>query len=154
MSAISHANARVHFFAAAPGDESEESPLAVNSAALPVKAPVVVCCGATAFADTGDAKKMAATKLTSLLGPHRLVGTALDGVNVRDIISGPTAGHTVALTDAGVFTWGKNHRGQLGVGDEETKFGPCLVEGLKKETIVHAACGKVNLGNRPWISSS
>jgi alpha-tubulin suppressor-like RCC1 family protein len=115
----------------------------VLSAALPVKNPVVVCCGATAFADTGDAKKMAAAKLTTLLAPHRLVGTALDGVTVTDVISGPCAGHTVALTDGGVFAWGKNHRGQLGVGDEETKHGPCLVEALKKETVVHAACGKV-----------
>jgi hypothetical protein len=81
----------------------EEEPLAVLSAALPVKTPVVVCCGATAFADTGDAKKTAATKASCLLGPRRLVGTALDGIVVRDIISGPVSARFVCRAQGSVF---------------------------------------------------
>ena len=38
----------------------------------------------------------------------------------------------------------ENHRGQLGVGDEDAHGSPTLVAGLKKEKIVHAATGKAH----------
>lgn len=43
---------------------------------------------------------------TALAGPHRLVGP-FDGITVRQVISGPTSQHTIAITDSGVFAWGR-----------------------------------------------
>ena len=107
---------------------------------------MVVVCGATELADVGDVKKAAAVKATALPGPHRLVGTALDGVKVVNICSGPASNHCVAITDKGAcFVWGKNHRGQLGVGDEQLRNCPTPVAGaLAKEVVVAAATGKAH----------
>ena len=41
-----------------------------------------------------------------------------------------------------MFTWGANHAGQLGVGDQENRVVPTLVTGLlKTKTIVQVAAG-------------
>jgi len=125
--------------------ESEKT-LASVSKAEPLKNPVVVVCGATNFDAIGDTKKAAESKATALWGPHRLVGTALDGVVLREVVSGPTSCHSVAISDKGkAFTWGRNKFGQLGTGDEQSRNAPTPVTGpLAKEVVVAAACGKTH----------
>ena len=176
---------------------------------------MVVVCGATEMSGVGDVKLMAAVKASSLAGPHRLVGTALDGVKVVAIgdlsqtvpvaitwtrcksidrwptsSRGPRAATALPSRTRGRSLPGEvrsrdfssncvaaalrstpmsfaakdihgsfscmarpllllprpeNHKGQLGVGDEEMRNMPTLVEGpLKKEVVVHAATGKAH----------
>jgi hypothetical protein len=109
-----------------------------------LKAPVIVLCGATAFSDVNDTKKAAEVKASCLQAPHRFVSAALEGLNVRNIITSSTSCHSILLTDKGCFAWGKNHRGQLGVGDELGRQSPAPVSALAKETVVYAATGKAH----------
>mmetsp|Transcript_12114 Transcript_12114/g.48750 ORF Transcript_12114/g.48750 Transcript_12114/m.48750 type:complete len:602 (+) Transcript_12114:67-1872(+) len=51
--------------------------------------------------------------------------------------------HTAALVDGGqMYTWGKGAEGRLGMGDEESRSSPTLVEALQKVTFI--ACGYVS----------
>ena len=67
---------------------------------LPVTVSMFVCCGVTAFADTSNANRQPTGKSKSIFAPHRLTGTALDGVVVytSSRASGPAAGHTAGPT--------------------------------------------------------
>jgi len=50
--------------------------------------------------------------------------------------------HTMAVTDAGeLFTWGDGRFGKLGHGDDNHKFVPTLVEGLRGQRVVGVAGG-------------
>lgn len=80
----------------------------------------------------------------NLWGPHRVV---LDGsdkaLRVKGVFSGCNACHSVIVTDEGItMTFGRNDKGQLGVGDTETKTFPVVVNALKGIDVVAAACGR------------
>lgn len=80
----------------------------------------------------------------SLWGPHKV---CLDGsdkpLRVRGVFSGCNACHSVIVTDEGVaMTFGRNDKGQLGLGDTETRITPVVVEALKGIDVVAAACGR------------
>ncbi len=50
--------------------------------------------------------------------------------------------HTVAVTDEGeVFTFGRNHKGQLGLGDDRDTARPTVIKSIKNERIVSVSCG-------------
>ncbi|XP_022085446.1 protein RCC2 homolog [Acanthaster planci] len=77
----------------------------------------------------------------NLWGPHRMA--VLSGIKVRSVISGPTACHSIIITEAGkAMSWGRGDKGQLGHGDLNRCEAPKLIEGLKEFTIVNAACGR------------
>lgn len=81
----------------------------------------------------------------NLWGPHRvcLDGASGDPLRVRGVFSGCNACHSVIVTDDGVaMTFGRNDKGQLGVGDTETRTLPTVVEALKGIDVVAAACGR------------
>ena len=74
---------------------------------------------------------------------------ALGGLIVMGIAAG--LAHTVACTDSGaVFAWGWNSDGQLGLGDDQNRCQPELVDAsiLEDEHI-----DKVRLTKRPFICS-
>jgi alpha-tubulin suppressor-like RCC1 family protein len=49
--------------------------------------------------------------------------------------------HTVGLTKKGeVFTWGSNHKGKLGHGDEVSRQHPTKVAGLNGLVITQISC--------------
>eukprot|EP00955_Chlamydomonas_euryale_P016128 172261-Chlamydomonas_euryale.AAC.1 len=64
--------------------------------------------------------------------------------DVRVVAAG--AKHTVVLTDKGVFAWGANAHGQLGLGDTESRALPCQVLALDGvgEAFVQASCGEAH----------
>eukprot|EP00057_Strongylocentrotus_purpuratus_P026982 XP_011681456.1 PREDICTED: protein RCC2 homolog [Strongylocentrotus purpuratus] len=77
----------------------------------------------------------------NLWGPHRL--SALEGIRVRNVFSGPSSCHSVIITEEGkAMTFGRNDREQLGHGDDYRRDVPTLVEGLEDHHIVTAACGR------------
>lgn len=80
----------------------------------------------------------------NLWGPHKVL---LDGsekaLRVKGVFSGCNACHSVIVTEEGVtMTFGRNDKGQLGLGDFETRTTPVVVEALRGINIVAAACGR------------
>lgn len=77
----------------------------------------------------------------NLWGPHRL--SSLKGIRVRFVAAGNVACHSVLITEEGkTMTWGRNDKGQLGHGDLVRRDDPLVVEALKNETVISAACGR------------
>lgn len=71
--------------------------------------------------------------------PEEVILPAADVV-VKMLACG--GGHTVVVTeDRNVFAFGRNNRGQLGVGDMEHKDKPAFVEGLHGKDILQVECG-------------
>lgn len=51
--------------------------------------------------------------------------------------------HTMCLTaDGVVYSWGKNAKGELGLGDDAERYIPTVVESLKGTPVIIIACGK------------
>ncbi|KAM9176156.1 LOW QUALITY PROTEIN: protein RCC2 [Mergus octosetaceus] len=77
----------------------------------------------------------------NLWGPHRY--GCLSGIQVRSVVSGPCAAHSLLITAEGkLWSWGRNEKGQLGHGDTKRVEAPRLIEVLGNEAIVLAACGR------------
>ncbi|KAJ6656829.1 hypothetical protein lerEdw1_003160 [Lerista edwardsae] len=77
----------------------------------------------------------------NLWGPHRY--GSLTGIQVRMVVSGPCAAHSLLITAEGkLWSWGRNDKGQLGHGDTHRVDAPKPVEALGSETVVLAACGR------------
>lgn len=59
------------------------------------------------------------------------------------IAAGSASCHSVAIDDSGrCYVWGRNEKGQLGLGDQLNRNIPTLLEALKDEQIVFASCGR------------
>lgn len=80
----------------------------------------------------------------NLWGPHRVcLDNSGKALRVKGIFSGCNACHSVIITDDGVvMTFGRNDKGQLGLGDTETRLTPVAIDKLKGVNIVAAACGR------------
>ncbi|XP_051161683.1 protein RCC2 homolog [Leptopilina boulardi] len=77
----------------------------------------------------------------SLWVPHTFKN--LNGSRVRLVASASAAAHNVVVTeDNRCLTFGRNDKGQLGVGDMKRRDEPTEVEGLKGHTVIAAACGR------------
>lgn len=75
----------------------------------------------------------------NLWGPH----SWSDKTRIKKVISSCTACHSVLITaDGRVMTWGRNDKGQLGLGDTDTRVTPTVVQSLKDYKVIDAACGK------------
>lgn len=84
------------------------------------------------------AKNVAQSIGRNLWGPH-----ALGDYRVKEVISSCCSCHSVAITpDGKVLTWGRNDKGQLGLGDVVTRSTPTLIKSLEGVNVVTAACGK------------
>lgn len=71
--------------------------------------------------------------------PEKITG-ALDELNVVAVETGN--GVSYAITDTGaLYAWGFNSNGQLGLGDQDERLVPTLVEGLGLETVVAVSSG-------------
>eukprot|EP01023_Acetabularia_acetabulum_P048796 TRINITY_DN5170_c1_g1_i2.p1 TRINITY_DN5170_c1_g1~~TRINITY_DN5170_c1_g1_i2.p1 ORF type:complete len:471 (-),score=95.20 TRINITY_DN5170_c1_g1_i2:71-1483(-) len=77
-----------------------------------------------------------------LLGPHRFKN--LLGVRIGLIGTGCSANHAVAVDISGTTTyiWGRNDKCQLGLGDNIQRNMPIIVESLRGQKVVSAACGR------------
>uniref|UniRef100_A0A8C3S9R6 Regulator of chromosome condensation 2 n=1 Tax=Chelydra serpentina TaxID=8475 RepID=A0A8C3S9R6_CHESE len=77
----------------------------------------------------------------NLWGPHRY--GCLSGIQVRTVVSGPCAAHSLLITTEGkLWSWGRNEKGQLGHGDTKRVEAPKLIDVLGSEVIASAACGR------------
>ncbi|BFZ23016.1 hypothetical protein BsWGS_26055 [Bradybaena similaris] len=104
----------------------------------------VLFCGATNWDLVGRKalpKGMKNLGGPNLWGPNRVEG--LKGIKMRTVASGCNAAHCVAITNEGkVFVWGRNEKGQLGLGNTDRQDTPQVLEAFQGQNIVAAACGR------------
>ena len=67
----------------------------------------------------------------------------LRGVRVVSIAAGFR--HSMVLTDEGVvYSFGAGHHGQLGLGDEQSRYGPKVIKALRDVRVVAIAAGRTH----------
>ncbi|RZF41072.1 hypothetical protein LSTR_LSTR002704 [Laodelphax striatellus] len=129
-------------------DTNEIDDLPVNDS-LRVKGPdhigVMLICGCANWDMSGRKAAIKGCKTAhmgrNLYSPHRI--STLSGIRVRVAISGCNAAHSVIITeDWKAMCFGRNEKGQLGLGDMVRKDVPTYVEELKEHTVVNAAVGR------------
>lgn len=97
--------------------------------------------GATDWEDVGRKTTALPRSPNTIWKPVRLA--ALKDVKVVAVSSGPSSVHMFAVADDGkVYGWGRNEKGQLGLGDTKDRKCPALVTALSDYKIVKAATGK------------
>ena len=71
--------------------------------------------------------------------PMRVESLHMHGIQVLSVACG--VAHTVALCHEGVYSWGGNKYGQLGIGDFRNRSRPFLLSDLSSKLINSIACG-------------
>jgi len=71
--------------------------------------------------------------------PFRVEGLHMHGLQVLSVACG--AAHTIAVCKEGVYSWGFNNFGQLGVGDTRRRSRPCLISQLTPKNVLAIAAG-------------
>ncbi|OXU20354.1 protein RCC2 homolog [Nasonia vitripennis] len=108
------------------------------------KAGTLLMCGLTNWDIAGRKAPPKGAKANigrSLWTPHTFKN--LNGARVRLVASGPAASHSVIVTeDNRCLVFGRNDKGQLGLGDTKRRDDPTEVEALKGHTVIGAACGR------------
>ncbi|CAB0036465.1 unnamed protein product [Trichogramma brassicae] len=107
------------------------------------KAGTLLMCGLTNWESSGRKSMPKGAKMIgrNLWTPHTFKN--LNGTKVRLVASGPSSAHNVIVTeDNRCLVFGRNEKGQLGVGDDKRRDDPTEVEALKGHTVIGAACGR------------
>lgn len=107
-----------------------------------------VCCGAN-FTGAVDEAGRVYTWGSNMYGQlgHNDTNERLEPTVIADLIGtdvkGAAAGdyHMFAMTENGLYAWGLNGCGQLGVGGEEVHSRPTLVDSLRGSSVQMIACG-------------
>ncbi|XP_034952183.1 protein RCC2 homolog [Chelonus insularis] len=137
---------------AGSNDDATEEDLADVSNVPELRAPeggwgkpgTLLMCGLTNWGMAGRKAPPKGAKSSvgrNLWTPHTFKN--LNGARIRLIASGPAASHSIIVTeDNRCLAFGKNEKGQLGVGDTKRRDEPTEIEALKGHTIIAAACGR------------
>ncbi|KAI7839928.1 hypothetical protein COHA_006322 [Chlorella ohadii] len=119
--------------------DAEKKPEEESKPEEPV-AGTLLACGATDWYSIGRSKDVR-PEYPNLSLPHRL--KALEGVKVAFIAAGAAACHSIIADVNGVcYTWGRNEKGQLGLGDTINRNNPTIVKGLANKKVVYASAGR------------
>ena len=102
---------------------------------------IVLFSGATDWEDVGRKNGGLPRSSNTVWKPKRLA--ALKDVNVVSVSSGPSSVHMFAIAEDGaVYGWGRNEKGQLGLGDTKDRKCPTLLKEISGHKVVKAATGK------------
>ena len=101
----------------------------------------VVVFGGTNWGNMGSVKGAPPDETPNLMGPHRLLA-GFGSVQVSFVTTGCTSAHCVAIGEGVAFAWGRNHEGQLGLGDLTHRAAPTQV--ALPNPVVSAATGKAH----------
>jgi len=113
----------------------------VKKAKPSVPSGTLLFAGATDWEDVGRKGGNLTRSNNTFYKPKRLA--ALKDVNIVSVSSGPTSVHMFAVADdGGVYGWGRNEKGQLGVGDTKDRKCPTLIKEISGHKIVRVATGK------------
>ena len=97
--------------------------------------------GATDWEDVGRKTTALPRSANTIWKPKRLA--ALKDVNVVAVSSGSSSVHMFAVTEDGeVYGWGRNEKGQLGLGDTKDRKCPTKIKDINGYKVVKAATGK------------
>mmetsp|Transcript_16101 Transcript_16101/g.39186 ORF Transcript_16101/g.39186 Transcript_16101/m.39186 type:complete len:454 (-) Transcript_16101:362-1723(-) len=98
--------------------------------------------GCAAWDSTGKTIKKDEPIHGELLDVPTVLAPSL-GLKFSMVFSGPTACHTICVTEEGkAYSFGRNANGQLGHGDTLTRGAPTQIKALENCRITKAACGK------------
>ncbi|KAK3789102.1 hypothetical protein RRG08_029851 [Elysia crispata] len=110
----------------------------------PMLSGELLFCGATNWDLVGRKALPKGTKNVggpNLWGPNRIAG--IKGIKMRSVVSGCCSAHCVAISTEGkVYVWGRNEKGQLGIGNTDRIDIPQIVDTFDDQNIVDAACGR------------
>ncbi|XP_043603285.1 protein RCC2 homolog [Bombus pyrosoma] len=136
----------------ADGEDAAEDDLADVSSIPELPPPeggwgkpgTLLMCGLTNWDMAGRKAPPKGVKVNvgrSLWTPHTFKN--LNGARVRLVASGPAASHSIIVTeDNRCLAFGRNDKGQLGVGDTKRRDEPTEVTALKGHTVIGASCGR------------
>jgi alpha-tubulin suppressor-like RCC1 family protein len=123
------------------GDGDEENGQAKKAKGESAFKGVVLFSGATDFSEVGRKSSLLPRSPQTQWKPVRLA--ALQDKDMAGVFSGPTSVHMLAVTaDGELYSWGRNEKGQLGLGHAVDKRCPSLVTALKDKHVVSAATGR------------
>jgi len=106
-----------------------------------VEAGTILFSGATDWKDVGRKAADLSKSANTQWSPVRLA--ALKDVNIRAFNTGCCSPFVMAITEEGeVYAWGRNEKGQLGLGDVKDRKVPTLVSELTGHDIVSVSTGK------------
>jgi len=129
-----------------PGEEENNGHAAgdgpnAKKAKSAAPAGIVLFTGATDWDEVGRKTTSLPRSKNTIWSPKRLA--ALADIKVEFVTSGPCSVHMFAITETGaVYAWGRNEKGQLGLGDTKDRKCPTLVNALSGYRIVKAATGR------------
>lgn len=113
----------------------------VKKAKPDVPTGIVLFTGATDWEDVGRKATALPRSSNTIWKPKRLA--ALKDVNVVSVSSGSSSVHMFAVgEDGSVYGWGRNEKGQLGLGDTKDRKCPSLVKDMSGYKVVKVATGK------------
>jgi len=97
--------------------------------------------GATDWEEVGRKTGALPRSENTIWRPMRL--KALQDIKVVAVSTSSCSVHMFAITDMGhVYGWGRNEKGQLGIGDAKDRKCPTLVKELTGHKVVSAATGR------------
>lgn len=107
---------------------------------LPELAAFDMCQKRTMFKLMNEEEKECLKQRCGASWKHVLRYILVREKNGSRVIAGP--GHSIVITTSGdVYSFGANCSGQLGLGDSEDRFKPCLIRSLQGIKITQAAVG-------------
>ena len=94
----------------------------------------ILCAGhSAAISDTGDVYVWGTGVFGAYVLPHKVCGGA------REVSIGGS--FTLVVKDDGIYSWGNNTNGELGLGDYEVRESPAVINALQGKRIRKIACG-------------
>ena len=106
-----------------------------------VPSGILLFCGASDWDDVGRKTNNLVRSPNTIWLPHRI--EALIDVQIEAVSTGTCTAHLFAISDEGkVYAWGRNEKGQLGLGDLRDRKCPTLVTALDGYRIVAARVGR------------
>jgi len=108
---------------------------------IDMESGILLFSGATDWKEVGRKSDVLVKSANTQWSPVRL--DALKDVKVRSVNQSCISPFCMAITDEGeVYAWGRNEKGQLGLGDTDERKVPTLVTELTGHDVVSVATGK------------
>lgn len=108
---------------------------------IDAEAGILLFSGATDWKEVGRKAQDIVNSKNTQWSPVRL--DALKDIKIRAVNQGCISPFCFAITEDGeVYAWGRNEKGQLGLGDTDDRKVPTLIEDLTGHDIIEVASGK------------
>jgi len=121
--------------------EATNGEAAAKKGKLDTEGGTLLFTGATDWKEVGRKSDVLSKSKDTQWSPVRL--EALKDINIKAVNMGCISPFCMAVTmDGEVYAWGRNEKGQLGLGDTDDRKVPTLISELTGHSIVSVATGK------------